>query len=211
MLEQVARERYPRLVAYGMLLTGSLAEAEDLVQDALVSTFSGRARFGTAAEAEAYVRRAVASTFIDHGRRRTAERKALVRAGGRAVPHAVEMTGGGLAPEVEGALARLAPRERACVALRHMEDLSVRETAQLLRLSEGAVKRYVPDGVAALNATLGTTSPSEGEPVEVRRIATRRARRTSFGRVVRRARGVGGRRADGACAASPGGAAHGRS
>src|SRR5665648_1230367 len=98
MLEPVARERYPRLVAYGMLLTGSLAEAEDLVQDALVSTFSGRARFGTAAEAEAYVRRAVASTFIDHGRRRTAERKALVRAGGRAVPHAVEMTGRGAWP-----------------------------------------------------------------------------------------------------------------
>lgn len=146
MLEQVARERYPRLVAYGMLLTGSQAEAEDLVQDAVVSTFAGRARFGTAAEAEAYVRRAVASRFIDHGRRRTAERKALVKAGGRRLPEVAEAPVVGLAPDVERALAGLAPRERACAVLRHMEDLSVRETAPLLLLEArtGLVTELVP-------------------------------------------------------------------
>ena len=52
LLEEVARERYPRLVAYAMLLAGSQAEAEDLVQDAVVSTFSGRARFLTPAAPE---------------------------------------------------------------------------------------------------------------------------------------------------------------
>lgn len=49
LLEEVARERYPRLVAYAMLLAGSRAEAEDLMQGALVSRFSGRARFLTPA------------------------------------------------------------------------------------------------------------------------------------------------------------------
>lgn len=165
MLEQVARERYSRLVAYARLLVGSQAEAEDLVQDALVSTFAGRARLATVAEAEAYVRRAVVSRFIDHGRRRTAERKALATVGARPSAEPAEVGLGGLAPEVEDALARLAPRERACVVLRHMEDLSVRETAQLLRLSEGAVKRYVSDGVASMNAALGTTAGHERELV----------------------------------------------
>lgn len=156
MLEQVARDRYARLVAYAMLLTGVQAAAEDLVQDALIATFSGRARFATVAEAEAYTRRAVASRFIDAGRRQAVERRALDRVGALAGPDAVGPPGHGLAPEVESALAGLTPRERACVVLRHMEDLSVRETASLLRLSEGAVKRYVSDGVARLAAALGT-------------------------------------------------------
>ena len=51
------------------------------------------------------------------------------------------------------------------MVLRHLDDLSVRETASLLGLSEGAVKRYVSDGVAALNAALGTTSPDDRDPV----------------------------------------------
>ena len=165
MLEQVAGERYPRLVAYGMLLTGSQADAEDLVQDALVATFSGRARFASAAEAEAYVRRAVASRFVDHGRRRTAERRALVTVGGQRASTSDDVAPSGLAPEVERALGRLSPRVRACVVLRHMDDLSVRETAALLRLSEGAVKRYVSDGVTALSEALGATSSGRFEAV----------------------------------------------
>jgi RNA polymerase sigma factor (sigma-70 family) len=194
MLERVAQERYPRLVAHGMLLTGTQAEAEDLVQDALVSTFAGRARFATVEQAEAYVRRAVVSRFIDQGRRRTAERRALVRVAGQPDDALDEMPSG-LAPQVEQALGLLSPRERACVVLRHMEDLSVRETAQLLRLSEGAVKRYVSDGVASLNAALGT-AVDDDEVVQVRRVSARGARPDE--------------RADGRADAGPDGRADGR-
>ena len=60
--------------------------------------------------------------------------------------------------DVVRALAALSPRERACVVLRQMEDLSVVETASALGLSEGAVKRYTSDGLARLNAALGSTT-----------------------------------------------------
>ncbi len=160
LLEQVARERYPRLVARAMLVASSRSEAEDLVSDALLSSFGGRARFATVAEAEAYVRCAIVSRSIDSSRRRAVERRALSRLRLEREP-VVEMPAAGLAPEVEAALAQLAPRERACVVLRHLEDLSVREVADVLRLSEGAVKRYTFDGVAALNAALGTRDPRE--------------------------------------------------
>lgn len=165
-LDQLVRERYPRLVAHAMLLVRSVDEAQDLVQDALVSTFAGRARFAGVAEAEAYVRRAVVSRFVDQGRRRTSERRALAREAVLADRGPVDVGPGLLAPELEAALATLSPRTRACVVLRHMDDLSVRETAALLRLSEGAVKRYVSDGVAALNAALGTTA-GDDELVQV--------------------------------------------
>ncbi|WP_421735645.1 sigma-70 family RNA polymerase sigma factor [Cellulomonas sp.] len=153
MLEHVVRERYQRLLGHALLLCRSTADAQDLVQDALVSTFGGRARFATAAEAEQYVRRAIVSRFLDESRRRTRERSVVERSAAR-IEHVPEPMPG-IGADVRRALADLAPRERACVVLRQLDDLSVRETAALLGLSEGAVKRYTSDGIARVGAALG--------------------------------------------------------
>ena len=162
MLEVVARERYPQLVARALLLTRSRADAEDLVQDALVATFGGRARFDTAAQAEQYVRRAIVSRFVDRTRKGARERVAL----GRVAQDAPALPDeGGLPGSVECALALLSARQRACVVLRHLEDLSVHETARVLGLSEGSVKRYVADGMATLTRVLGAAVPPERTPV----------------------------------------------
>lgn len=157
LLEQVVRERYPRLVAHAMLVAGSHHDAQDLVQEALISAFSGRARFDSVQQAEAYVRRAIVSRAIDTSRRRTREQRALTRVG--ALPHppqTVEDHTPGA--DVLRALAALSPRERACVVLRQLDDVSVNDTAELLGLSAGSVKRYTADGIARLNAALGTTA-----------------------------------------------------
>jgi RNA polymerase sigma factor (sigma-70 family) len=161
-LERVVRERYPRLVAYASFLTHDRAQAEDLVQDAIVATYSGRARFEDDAQAEAYVRRAIASRWVDGQRRRGRESRAVAQVAGRladATVPAPELTA--IEPELQAALAALAPRVRACVVLRHLDDQSVRDTAAALGLSAGAVKRYTADGVAALAAALGVTPPAE--------------------------------------------------
>ncbi len=165
MLEAVARERYPHLVARAMLLTRSRSDAEDLVQDALVSTFGGRARFESAAQAEQYVRRAIVSRFVDRARKAGREREALAFVGHEA-PMSDEP---GLPAAVEAALALLSPRQRACVVLRHLEDLSVSQTAKLLGLSEGSVKRYVSDRVATLSRVLGATAAPESADVVLRK------------------------------------------
>lgn len=165
LLEQVARERYPRLVARAMLLVASRSDAEDLVQEALVATFTARARFESAGQAEQYVRRAIVSRFVDRVRRSGRERSAAERTVARPHPSTVDLAEQGLSTHLEVALRALGPRVRACVVLRHLEDLSVRETASLLGLSEGAVKRYVSDGVAALNVALGTSSPDDRDAV----------------------------------------------
>ena len=174
LLERVVRERYPRLVTHAMLVAGSATDAQDLVQEALISTFSGRARFRSVEQAEAYVRRAIASRAIDAGRRKTREARLLARAGAQ-VPDAVVHEDRLPGADVVRALAALSPRERACVVLRQMEDLSVVETAAALGLSEGAVKRYTSDGLARLNAALGTTSDA-GERIAVRALETTEVR-----------------------------------
>ncbi|KQR17194.1 RNA polymerase sigma factor [Cellulomonas sp. Leaf334] len=161
LLETVVRERYPALLARATLLVRDRHAAEDLVQDAVVSAFAGRARFTSADHAEAYVRRAIVSRFIDGSRRRGRESAALARVAAEPVPDGADPADRGLAFELECALAALAPRERACVVLRHLDDLSVRETAEVLGLSEGAVKRYVSDGVRTLSAHLDVSVPSD--------------------------------------------------
>ena len=167
LLEQLVQERYGTLVGWATLLCGSREDAQDLLQDALMATFSSRARFSTLPEAEQYVRRAVATRSIDAARRRGRERAAISTMAGWAEPVAPGVEGHHLPADVVRALAGLGPRERACVVLRHLEDLSVRETAGLLGISEGAVKRYTSDAVSQLDSALGGVTAGEGESLTV--------------------------------------------
>ena len=56
--------------------------------------------------------------------------------------------------DVRDALAALSPRERACVVARYLDDLSTKEVADRLGLSEGAVKRYLSDARTRLGGIL---------------------------------------------------------
>lgn len=165
LLEEVARDRYARLLGRAALLVPTRADAEDLVQDALVATFAGRARFTSVGEAEQYVRRAIVTRSIDRARTAAAERRALER---RVAWPALddELVPTGLDHDVVEALQSLSPRQRACVVLRHVEDMSVEQTAAALGLSAGAVKRYTSDGAARLHERLGTPA-DDADPVPV--------------------------------------------
>lgn len=164
-LAALAEERYPRLVGRAVLLCGDRAAAEDLVQEALVSALRTRRSFESLNQAEQYVRRAIASRYIDGVRSETAARRRERDAYSAAqVPDVAGAVGA--AVDVASALRTLPPRERACVALRYLDGLSTRETADALGLSEGSVKRYVADGIRALNALLGTEDTAD-EPGHV--------------------------------------------
>ena len=149
LLEEVARRRWQRLVAYATLVSGSYSGAEDLVQEALVGVFAGRARFTTPEQAEAYLRRTIASRAVDASRRRAREHRLAARLAG-CTPMTTTDVDTLPGADVVRALGALGPRERACVVLRQMEDMSVAETAAVLGLSEGAVKRYTSDAVRRL-------------------------------------------------------------
>lgn len=153
-LDALVRTRGAALVGYATLLCGDRAEAEDLVQDALVKTFA-RSRAGLRAEnLEGYLRRAVLTTYLDRYRRR---RRWLGLRHLVAAPEAADgpAAGAGDRADVAAALRGLTPRERACVVLRFYEDLPVAEIADVLGLSPGAVKRYLSDGVHRLEGALG--------------------------------------------------------
>lgn len=157
--EHVASElvetRYSALVGFAATLTGSRSAAEDLVQDALLAAFGKRRRLENAVVAESYVRRAIATKYVDSTRRAIRDRSLAQRLASEPEELAAAADAGvGSVEGVEAALARLSPQERACVVLRHLEQYSTRETAEALGLSDGAVKRYVHDGVRKLATEL---------------------------------------------------------
>jgi len=136
------------LLRIAIMLTGNRADAEDLVQAALASTYLAWDKINDHAALDAYVRRAMVNTHISWWRRRkleeypTDELPELVVA-----DHARDSD---LAEVVRRALDRLPERMRAAVMLRYFEDMTEPEIAALLGVSLGTVKSTVSRAVAKL-------------------------------------------------------------
>ncbi len=157
-LDQLVRERGPALFGYAYVLTGNSADAEDLVQSALVRTFrTGRASQGIDST-HAYVKRAITTAFIDAGRRANARpQRAPGDAGDPALttsaPHPDHADAVATCVDFHEAILALPPRERACIVLRYLEDKPVGAIAAELGLATGTVKRYLSDAVTTLRAS----------------------------------------------------------
>jgi RNA polymerase sigma-70 factor (ECF subfamily) len=166
-LGALVRARGAALVGYAYLLCGDRREAEDLVQDALVRTFTRGRRLsatpgGTVTNLEGYVRRAVLTTYLDgfRRRRRWAALRHLAVEPEVVAPHddaAIDRE------DVAVALRGLPHRERTCVVLRFYEDWTVAQIADALSVSQGSVKRYLSDGVHRMEDVLGLLPQSRAE------------------------------------------------
>jgi RNA polymerase sigma-70 factor (sigma-E family) len=134
------------------LLTGSVSESEDLVQDALVRTYLAwnRARPD---DALAYARRVLVNRHVDRWRRSRREIAAWTRHGvdPEATPVAAsEATD--YRDVVVRLLQHLTPRERAVVVLRHYADLSEQQVARELGITVGTVKSTASRAFARLRS-----------------------------------------------------------
>jgi len=140
--------RRSALLRTAYLLTGNAADAEDLVQVALVRTVPHWHKIHT--DAEAYVRRVLVRESVSRWRARRWREVTSAR-----LPDAV-------APAndqdelivLREALSELAPRQRAVIVLRYFEDLTERQTAEALGISVGTVKSQARDALARLRALL---------------------------------------------------------
>lgn len=122
------------LLRAAVLLTGDIHAAEDLVQEAMVKVAMRWSRLAEGSPT-AYARTIMLRDYISGWRkhRRHAETDVLV-------PAPADTPDWDAAALVQQALARLTPKQRAVVVLRHLDDLSVREVAAVLRIGVGTVK-----------------------------------------------------------------------
>ena len=142
------RIRYPDLLRIGYLLTGSAAEAEDLVQAALLRAM----RTGGASTTPSRTSGAPWPTCTSVGGGGTGPGSCSLprcRIGTCAIPAKPSGTGRAVR-RPEGAAARA----RAVIVLRYWVDLSEADTAQMLGCSVGSVKSTASRGLARLRTAL---------------------------------------------------------
>jgi len=122
-----------QLLRSAYLLTGDLHRAQDLVQEALVKVALRwpRLREGNPT---AYARTIVVRDNISWWRR---QRETPSPLPGDLTAVSSDPT---TAMVVQRSLARLTPRQRAVLVLRHFDDLTERETAEVLGITAGTVK-----------------------------------------------------------------------
>jgi RNA polymerase sigma-70 factor (sigma-E family) len=151
-----------RLRRAAFLMCGDWEYAADITQEALIKLYVAWPRIEKGAGLAAYSRRTVISIAIDRARKRSSTElpDATLGGGSSAVPaDDIEAIADRLT--ILNALARLAPRQRACVVLRYYEDLSVAEVARVLGCREGTVKSQTARGLDTLREHLGSLELTE--------------------------------------------------
>jgi RNA polymerase sigma-70 factor (sigma-E family) len=142
-----------RLRQTAFLLSRDWHLAQDLTQITLAKVY---VRWRRIDDPHAYAKKILLRVFLDHRRRRSSGELAL-----ESVPETVATVD---LPELRltlfEALGHLPPRDRAIVVLRYWEDLSVRDVAALLDLTEGVVKIQSMRSLAKLRILLGEDSPA---------------------------------------------------
>ncbi|SCL33649.1 RNA polymerase sigma factor, sigma-70 family [Micromonospora rhizosphaerae] len=152
-LTELVQQRGAALKRYGYLLCGNSSEAEDLVQDALVRTFTSSQR-SDVAQVEQYVRKIMLNIFLDRVRRRRVWERLLPLTA--MSPRQDQHAQTDLRGDLRRALMELSPRQRACVVLHYYLDLSVLESSDHLGLSPGTVKRHLHEARIRLADHLGS-------------------------------------------------------
>ena len=156
-LDALVAERGNALLASAVLLTGSRAAGEDLLQAALERLMRSWGRVSE--DRERYLRRTMYHLAVDQWRRRGRRPEVAMT---HEPPSATDATEAlDLRDALSRALSALPPRQRAVLVLRYWEQLSEAEAAEVLGCSVGTVKSTASRGLSRLReltATWDTTT-----------------------------------------------------
>jgi RNA polymerase sigma-70 factor (sigma-E family) len=152
-LGQLYDAHYVRLVRLAVLLLGDVGRAEEVVQDSFVAVYRRWDRLADA-DVPAYLRQTVVNRSRSVLRHLTVVGKHPPYAAGDGPGADEDVLRDERRRAVVEALGRLPRRQREVLALRYYLDLSEREIAQTLSISQGAVKSHASRGAAALRLSL---------------------------------------------------------
>jgi RNA polymerase sigma-70 factor (sigma-E family) len=165
--EQFVAESSDPLLRTAYLIVWDLSEAEDLVQECLLTVARRWPRVRRMQHPRAYARRVLVNLALD-GRRRRARRRQELEAPPSAWARRSDEDGAIAGVEARrdlvDALATLPPRQRAVLVLRYFEDLTEAQVASVLGCSVGTVKSTASRGLARLQASMAPEPMKERTP-----------------------------------------------
>jgi RNA polymerase sigma-70 factor (sigma-E family) len=160
--EVFVREHWSVLMSIAVAVSGSRAEAEDLVQTALAGAFP-RWRRIRHDQALAYLRRSIVNAHISRWRRHRGGELSVAEPpepAARTFDHGVDER-----LSLLPVLRALPTRQRAVLVLRYLCDLPDPEIAATLGISAGTVRSQAARGLATLRAHAAESVEPEREEV----------------------------------------------
>jgi len=146
---------YWPLVRSLTVICGDQEMAADCVQDAFVKAFTRWRRIERYDQPLAWVRHVALNKVRDHGRKQARTKRLLPRLVDDETYEMAEPQ----ALDLQVALAELSPQQRTAAALFYVEQMSVAEIADTMKLSTGAVKYHLH---AARDRLRSSLAPSVG-------------------------------------------------
>ncbi len=145
--------------------------AEDLAQETFIKVLNNLDRYSPEFKFSSWLFKIANNLTIDHLRRRRVDTisiegapDAVTAESARATSIAVvsgnespleELESRELGTAIERAIGKLRPEYRACIMLRHVEDKSYEEIAEIVKLPLGTVKTYIHRARHELRTALG--------------------------------------------------------
>lgn len=159
-------EASARLMRFALSMLGSAEEAEDAVQETFLRLHERAAEWQPDARIGTWLHRVCYNNCIDRLRRRRPQADPAIlaeMADGR--PHAeAGMVAAEAAARVRAAIAALPERQRSALLLFHFQELTQREAATVMAISEDAIESLLARARRQLKRTLAATDhPGAGE------------------------------------------------
>lgn len=151
---------WTRTLGCAYAMTGDLAAAEEVAQEAYVRAWARWSRLSAYDEPAAWVRQVAANLAVSRWRRSRTAARWLSRQ--RPAEPAAAPDEGSAA--LVAALRRLPEAQRRAIVLHHLGDLSVAEVARAEGCPEGTVKARLSRGRAALAVLLADSHEPNGAP-----------------------------------------------
>lgn len=151
------------LQRFAFLVSGSAADAPDLVQQALEGVYRRWAELSRTETVEGYVRRSIVNASIS---RRRKDRRLVAIQDSDALGAEQQADPANAISDADAAwrLCReLPPMQRAAVVLRFYDDLTFAKIAQILDCPESTARSHVHRAVMALRARLAESNTAEEE------------------------------------------------
>jgi len=157
-------EQYKYKVYYMALdMTGNHHDAEDLSQEVFIKLFTSIKDFRGDSKLSSWLYRIAMNTCIDKARRKRLklveldEKVAEKPSAGDNPQSAMESRS--TQQQIDRALQKLPPRQRCIFVMRHYNEMMLREIADALKISEGAVKAQLFRAIRKLQKELGFLKP----------------------------------------------------
>lgn len=159
LLSELFDQNFVSLRRLAFALLGDASAADEVAQDAFVRLYASWRRLDDLDHPPTYLRKIVLNLCRSRGRRAALQRRSepLLRD-----DHVTREPDVALRLDVWRALEMLPQRQRACVVLRYLEDLSEADVAQLLDCSIGTVKSQLHKARAKLERALEANGGESG-------------------------------------------------